>query len=444
MRCIHRKTILAIVLLLTVVACKKEVRSGKSNEAQSFLFTLEAVKKWYQPETGITVNWEQAEHHQAKTGEYWLVGIDGRPTFGNLKLGYRRLLFFKNSQGEITEQVLEVIPDAFYLQRQQQVTGKNFTGRIFIFDRNRTLLGGLTYQNGKQIGSIKAAGKDTTRLQTDSAPVNCVWYDDNYINADGELVVYAEQICDPIFNAGGGDGFSAGSGGGYSPAGSGDGAIVEHGGGGGGAGNPTAAPAVSNLPGENSPGIKPKDFMKCFQDIPDQGAAMKITLYVQEPFPGTTFNIGPNSVGHVAIGLSKTNGNQNITQVVGFYPNATGLDKMHAPSKIVNNGGDLQYNVSISYNVSASDFQKISNYIANPPATYDLTSFNCTNFVYNACKTGNITLPDPYSTVGPATPPGAAAVMAPAGLGDSIEKLKGQSNVNINGGTTPKSKGACQ
>lgn len=440
----YNKTILAFLLILVVFSCKKESRVSKTAGGQHDLFPLEAVKNWYRPEPGITVDWDQAKHHQTKTGEYWLVGANGRPTFGRLQLGYRRLLFFKNSKGVITEQVLEIIPDAFYLQRAQQVTGKDFTGRIFVFDRNRALLGGLTYQNGKQIGSLKAAGKDTTRLQTNSAPVNCVWYDDNYINADGELVVYAEQICDPIFNAGGGDGFAAGSGGGYSPAGSGDGAIVEHGGGGGGAGNPTAAPAVSNLPGENNPGINPKDFMKCFQNIPDQGATMKITIYVQEPFPGTTFNIGPNSVGHVAIGLSKTNGNQNITQVVGFYPDATGLDKMHAPSKVVNNGGGLQYNVRISYNVSAADFQKISNYIADPPAIYDLTTFNCTNFVYNACKTGNITLPDPYSTVGPATPPGAPAVMAPAGLGDSIEKLKGQSNVNTNGGRTPISKGACQ
>jgi len=33
--------------------------------------------------------------------------------------------------------------------------------------------------------------------------------------------------------------------------------------------------------------------------------------------------------------------------------------------------------------------------------------------------------------------------MSPAGLGQSIEKLKGQSNVNTNGGITPISKGPC-
>jgi hypothetical protein len=69
--------------------------------------------------------------------------------------------------------------------------------------------------------------------------------------------------------------------------------------------------------------------------------------------------------------------------------------------------------------------------------------FNCTNFVYTACKTGGITLPDPTNTVGLGGPGGVSTAMAPAGLGASIEKLKGQNNVNTNGGTTRNSKGPC-
>ena len=114
---------------------------------------------------------------------------------------------------------------------------------------------------------------------------------------------------------------------------------------------------------------------------------------MQEPFPGTSFNIGPNSVGHVAIGLTKSNGSQSVTQVVGYYPNASGIYKYHCPSKVVDNGGDLAYDVSISYNVSAADFQSIVNYISTPPTIYDLMDFNCTSFVYTACKAGGITAP---------------------------------------------------
>lgn len=432
------------MLFLLVAACKKE---GQTEKAQipAYRFSIDEVKTWYKPETGISIDWKLAEHHQAKTMEYWLVGISGRPQFAGLKLGYRRLLFYKDSKGNINEQLLEVIPDALYLQRVRTASESTFTGRVFIFDRNHTLLGGLSYNNGQQVGEIKPASQDTSTIHLHNTELNCTWYEDNYVDSDGNAVVYAERICDPFYMSGASGGFGDGSAIGSSPVSSGNAGIsTGHGESGGSSGTAAPAPAPSNLPGETGPGINTKDFMKCFANIPDQGANMKITIYVQEPFPGTTFNLGPNSVGHAAIGLTKTNGSQSITQVVGFYPDATGLDKMHAPSKVVNNGGDLEYNVSITYNVTADNFQKISNYIASPPATYDLVNFNCTNFVYEACKNGNITLPDPYNSLGPASPPGADLMMAPAGLGDSIENMKGQSNVNTNGGITPNSKGSCQ
>ncbi|WP_184550465.1 hypothetical protein [Mucilaginibacter sp. FT3.2] len=439
-----RKNIIITIVFLSLIACRKEKESGESQTTPASGLTLDQVKNWYQTDSSITIDWQQAEHHQTKNTAYWLVGVNGRPGFGKLKLGYRRLVFYKNNHNQITEQILEIIPDALYLQRVKTVSATDFTGRIFIFDRKHLFLGGLSYRNGQQAGSIKPASQDTSRLQVNNAELDCSWFDSNYVDSDGNAVIYSESVCDPIYLSGGSDGFGDGSTAGYSPVSSGDAAPVGHGGTGGSSGNSAPPPAVSNLPGESGPGISSKDFMKCFGNIPDQGATMKITVYVQEPWPGTTFNIGPNSVGHTAIGLTKINGSQTVTQVVGFYPDATGLDKMHAPSKVVNNGGDLEYNVSITYTVSADNFQKIRNYIADPPATYDLTSFNCTSFVYQACQSGNITLPDPYSTFGPASPPGGPAVMAPAGIGDSISNMKGQSNVNTNGGITPNSKGACQ
>jgi len=247
------------------------------------------------------------------------------------------------------------------------------------------------------------------------------------------VTVHSERICDDLV-------IDDGAGGGVS--GSGD--YLGHGSSSGGASGAPASdpPPVSNLPGESGPAVDPKKLMECFGNVASAGAKMTVTVYVQEPFPGTSFNIGPNSVGHVAIGLTKTNGSSSVTQVLGFYPDATGLDKMHAPSKILVNNS-LDYNVSISYTVSSDNFNKIMNYVANPPATYDLTDFNCTSFVYFACKTGNVTLPNPYTTVGIPMPTGPTSAMTPAGLGQSISLQKGKSNVNTNGGTTPNSKGPC-
>ncbi|QEM02612.1 hypothetical protein DIU31_003420 [Mucilaginibacter rubeus] len=113
---------------------------------------------------------------------------------------------------------------------------------------------------------------------------------------------------------------------------------------------------------------------------------------------------------------------------------------MHAPSKLVDNGGDLEYNVSITYQVTAENFNRIVNYISNPPATYDITEFNCTSFVNSACLAGNVIIPNPfaYSSLYPAHP-----VPAPAALGSSIAQQKGDPNVNTTGSNTPFSKGPC-
>jgi hypothetical protein len=433
-----QKIVVTLLLVGILAACRKELQNDPPDTEAGTTLTLDEVRQWYKPDTALAVNWDAAEHIRYKQTDYWLLSIPGRPTFQKMQLGYRRLAFYRDSNLKVRERILEIVPDGLYLQRTNRVSPADFTGRVFIYDSNYQFLGGRTFAAGRQTGTIKpqklpAGGLHTAMVQVIT---NCAWINNNYVDADGNLVVYAEKICvtsisDDSSTSGAGDIFSSNV-----PVGS-----AETGGGGPGPGSP---PAASNLPGENGHPVNPQDLIKCFGDIPDQGATMKVTVYVQEPWPGTTFNMGPNSVGHTAIGLTKTGGGQSITQVVGFYPNATGLSKIHASSKIVNNGGDLQYNVSISYTVSAADFQKISNYIANPPATYDLTNFNCTNFVYSACLAGNITLPNPYNTVGPASPPGGVAVMAPGGLGDSIEKLKGQPNVNTNGGTTPISKGACQ
>jgi hypothetical protein len=431
-----KKQLSLVLFLLALGACRKDTPNESLPPPAKESLSLKQVRQWYKPDTAFSVNWSEATFVPNQQGGYWMIGIPGRPLFQQQKLGYRRLSFYRDSTGSIQERILEIIPDQLYLQRRQRVSSADFTGRIFLYNRSRQLLGGHIYQDGKPTGTIKLQPTTSGDLHTASAPpiVNESWVVYGYTDSEGNAVIVAERTY--TFSSGGnGTGSSFGGGGDPGPPGA---APM-----GGGTANPVTAPAPSNLPGENNPGINPKDLMKCFSNVPDQGATMKVTVYVQEPFPGTTFNLGPNSVGHTAIGLSKTNGSQSVTQVVGFYPNATGLSKMHAPSKIVMNN-NLDYNVSITYNVTAEHFNQIANYIANPPTTYDLTEFNCTNFVYSACKTGNITLPDPYNTIGTGGPGDISTVMAPAGLGSSIEAMKGQSNVNTSGGTTPNSKGACQ
>lgn len=432
-----RKIMYALLVPVLMLGCRKEQQkvSPPSGSDPGTALSLDQVKAFYKSDTTNNIAWDKATYVTGKASSYWLVGISGRPLFQSLGLGYRQLLFYRDTNNKINARILETIPDPIYLQRKRQDPKTGFTGRRFVYDQAYHLLYGETYLNNKQIGQIKPATGKPKPIQTDMlAPITeCTWVDNNYVDGDGNAVIYSEQICATSYVDLGSDGgsssnsgFSGGSPGDPSPAG-------------GGAG-PAPAPEVSNLPGENKSGVNPKDYMKCFQNVPDNGATMTITIYVQEPWPGTTFNIGPNSVGHTAISLTKTNGNTSITQTVGYYPDATGFDKMHAPSKLVDNGGDLEYNVSISYQVTAENFNKIVNYISNPPTVYDITDFNCTNFVNSACLAGNINLPNPvtYSPLYPSSP-----ALAPGTLGDSIEKLKGDPNVNTTGGNIPLSHGPC-
>ncbi|NOW95861.1 hypothetical protein [Mucilaginibacter sp. SG564] len=430
-----QQAILLAILLSLLTACRKTTTDQPIPNPVNKDFSLDAVKAWYarQPQNrSLTViNWDGAEYRENGGTTYWLTGISGQPIFQGIRQGYRRAAFYRDTTQQIREQILEIIPDGLTLQRKGNLPANQFTGRIFVYSPDNRLLHGGVYAAGKLIGLIRSrAPQDTGKLKTNLLAVDCTWYQDAYADGDGGVTVYAEKVCNYELDGGASGGFSAGV-----PASTG-------GIGGGSAPNLPPAPVVSNLPGESGPAVNPKNLMLCFGSIPDQGATMTITVYVQEPFPGTSFNIGPNSVGHTAIGMTKSNGQNSVTQVFGFYPDATGLDKLHASSKIALNNA-LDYNVSITYTVTADNFNKIVNYVSNPPPTYDLVTFNCTSFAFYACQAGQISLPDPTTVVGLLGPGIQPHAMTPAGLGEGLDNLQDAANLNKNGGITPLSKGPC-
>jgi uncharacterized membrane protein YgcG len=472
------KIIIAVtVIILLATACLKEKQQTQApaTPTQQTLGLAE-VKDWYtrnsnlqgslsastdptppnqtvQPRSfklaSLAFKWEQAQSVNTARGNYWVIPTNGQPVFGKVKQGYRKLAFIRSAPGQIQPRILEIIPDAFYYMRHTGgIDPQKFNGRIFVYDQDYHLIGGQVYSGGIIAGQIssqlkKQAASPASQTTVPSAAlpgprqldayISCDWTDYNYINSEGIFTVYSEQDCTGSISGGGSDtsgmAFSGSAGGGGGGGSSGDG------------GDGSNA-ADFDLPDGNNPAADPRKMMDCFSNLPDIGSTMTVTIYVVEPLPGTSFAIGPNSVGHTAIGLTKTYNGTTITQVVGFYPDATGKDKLHAPSKIEDNGGDLPYNVSISYPVIASTFNQIVQYISNPPATYDLTGFNCTNFVYNACQAGGITLPNPYSIISTDGFGGFVQAMTPGGLGTSISNLQGVAPVT-GSGITPFSKGPC-
>jgi hypothetical protein len=450
-----KKIKMTFVLFLLATACRKDQpieTTPTTTRGERNSLTVDEARKWIGTQNvesahstqstrlkfdlgRLDIAWDKVQSVKTDTGTYLLAHLSGQPTFQNVKQGYRKLLFKRDATGKIEALLLDIIPDALYIQRAGTVNPSTFTGRVFIYDRNYQFKNGQVFVNGKQMGAMKPQNKATestspTDIHIDLVQVikNCIWSDSYYINGNGEVVIYSEQICSyDIIDSGGGGGSGVGNSG-----------PVYTGVGGGGGGTSATTPSVSNLPGETNPAINPKSYMDCFSNLPDIGSKMTITVYVQEPAPGLPFNVGQNSVGHTAVGLTKTYNGQTVQQVVGFYPDATGKDKMHAPSKILDNS-DLKYTVSISYSVIASEFNKIAAFIGNPPSTYDISNYNCTNFAYNACKAGGITLPNPVGNIGM-----AQTGMTPAALGNSLRNVAPDKNINTSEGRIPETKGPCK
>lgn len=305
-----RNLLLFLFLLCFSLSCRKEQKAGAPLPGETAAggpgdLKLEEVRNWYntnqststgQTQSTATGNlpqfslarlkpdWKKAQSFNNTTGNYWLISLSGQPEFNNVKQGYRKLAFLKDSSGKLQARILEIIPDALYFQRRRTITTADFAGRIFIYDQEYHLLGGKVFANGKMTGEINpAAGPSANNQHINSLHTNlaqvetCEWYDSYYIDAENVATIYSEKICSvsyygnfPDMGGGLGGGFDAGTG--------------DYAGGGGNNGStPAPPPEISNLPGESNPAINPKQYMDCFGSIPDAGATMKITVYVQEP-----------------------------------------------------------------------------------------------------------------------------------------------------------------
>lgn len=464
-------TFLLLITLLT--SCQKEsteyTEASPAENYKASQITIQEAQNWLgnQPDTNYLnkypIGWQAAKIIQTETGNRIQIHLPGQPTFQHIKQGYRQLSIQKDPQTKkITATIIEIIPEAIYFQKKQKIDQADFTGRILEYDLNYQFQKGKIYSGGKQIGQSRPATPaerqqftekqkhtqqkpkktSTYQLPQDNSTQamivqNCQWIQSYYIDAEGVFTVYTERICTTTTYEDQGYNYND-QGTTYDPS-------QNQNNNQGGGSNTATAPEPANLPGEEADNVDPKKMTKCFANIPDQGAAFQVKLLVQEPLPGTSFNIGPNSFGHVAIQLTKQKGDQQITQVIGFYPTGTGLSKLISKSTMKDNS-DLEYNLAASYFTTAENFQKIINYIANPPTNYHFTDFNCATFAYYAAQAAGIAVPNPTTQIGFAGPGGAGTAMTPSGMATALRAQKANNpNADITqaGGTAPASKGEC-
>jgi hypothetical protein len=173
------------------------------------------------------------------------------------------------------------------------------------------------------------------------------------------------------------------------------------------------------------------DYLKCFNTT--QSATL--TIYVNEPSPGTGKTHNGTFVGHTFVSLSQ---GSNVS-TFGFYPVSDNIYPYINNSSNSILGDDGSGNESFSANVSttltSSQLSQIINKAKNYNSTYHLDTYNCTDFAIDIGNLGGLNLPPSNGT----WPGGGGS--NPGTLGQHIRSLS--SGTNTSGGNAPSTNKGC-
>jgi len=127
-------------------------------------------------------------------------------------------------------------------------------------------------------------------------------------------------------------------------------------------------------------------YLRCFNA--SQGATL--TIYIDQPVPGhDDASSGLSNVGHAWISITQG----GITRTFGYYPDGVAVPYSPENESVLGNDSNHVFDVSVQIQITASEFSQILNYVLNMPATYDLNTMNCVNFVVESCGAAGIALP---------------------------------------------------
>lgn len=183
------------------------------------------------------------------------------------------------------------------------------------------------------------------------------------------------------------------------------------------------------------------DYLKCF----DSTQPAVFTLYVDQPTansnaPWSGNPVNPN-VGHTFVSIKQG----TVRRVLGFYPSTSVNLDNPATTGICKNDSAEEFDVSLSLNVNISQLNNILNYIKfKASTTYNLNTFNCTDFGMSVMSLAGITIPSAYGTWG-ATGIGSGAGDNPGQLGQNIRNMPVSSGVvkTTSSGNAQSNMGTC-
>jgi hypothetical protein len=131
---------------------------------------------------------------------------------------------------------------------------------------------------------------------------------------------------------------------------------------------------------------------------------------VQQPDPGTrtpwtvsgsgatgsSAGSNPVDVGHTFLIFTQQTGSGTITRNIGFYPK-TGVNPLSPVAQgILNNNAGDDYDISLTVQVTNTQFFNMLNYVSlgnNTGFNYDLNLNNCTTFALSTLNAGGVSLP---------------------------------------------------
>ncbi len=106
-------------------------------------------------------------------------------------------------------------------------------------------------------------------------------------------------------------------------------------------------------------------------------------------------------VGHSWLSISQVINGQKITRTFGFYPNdkaypdgSSGSTGSSRDVSVLANDSGHHFDVSVLFDITSTELTQLVDYTVNQmPSRYELSFFNCTNFVVKSCGAAGLTLP---------------------------------------------------
>lgn len=463
MRKIFSAALLCGLVVLLFVTCKKDVSSTDLSDVPALVgearayFTDSVAGKGvvnpanYRAGVGKVVLWDRAEVVDLSFGKAVIVPVSysGRLVVqssfdGGRRMnldGLTRLFVYQDGKRVWHADLVTAFPDSL----SWSGPGRGFSGYRYVEDWNGHGVARYWYGRGAPVRKYSPGLGGGTGSGSSIGIAACeIIYGYNYAvgnETGGEAWEEEEGDCaeaNVVVAPGGGNG----------PTGIDYGVGASGGGGGGGGGSSAASIAASMIVvSGNDPITNLAQYLKCFQI--DDISTYKVTLYVDQPVPGSTAPYtfqrngqnGVFSIGHTFLTFQQSGTSGTIVRSIGFYPASWVTPVNPNDPGSLNNDQGHGYNISLAVSVSGQQFMEILNTMSTGNTMdYNLNYNNCTTLAISSLSAGGIKI----QTTQGVWPLGGGD--DPGDLGEDIRYMQLASNMarGTQTGNAPSNSGTCQ